>query len=93
MADVLQDFPIAAAVDRVYAAITTPRGLDAWWTKTSAGRPDLNTEYELGFGPDYSWRATVTKTVRNAEFELTMTKADADWVGSRIGFTLEPRED
>ena len=27
------------------------------------------------------------------EFELTMTKADADWVGSRIGFTLEPRED
>jgi uncharacterized protein YndB with AHSA1/START domain len=93
MPDIYQDFPIKAAVDRVFAAISTPQGLDAWWTKRSSGEALEGAEYELGFGPGYEWRARVTRCVRNSEFELTMVRADADWQGTRVGFVLEPRNE
>ena len=92
MADIFHDLPIDAPVSRVYDAISTPAGLDAWWTKRSAGTPREGAEYELGFGPDYDWRATVTRAVAGSEFELGLTRADADWLGTRVGFTLEPRK-
>jgi uncharacterized protein YndB with AHSA1/START domain len=51
MPDIFQDFPVKAYPDRVFEAISTPRGLDAWWTKKSSGRPAEAEEYELWFGP------------------------------------------
>ena len=90
MADIYHDFPIRVPPERVYQAVSTPRGLDAWWTQRSAGTPTVGTEYELWFGPQYDWRARVTRAVAPAEFELQLTKAGPDWVGSRVGFHLEP---
>lgn len=91
MADIMQDFPIKAAPDRVFDAVSTPQGLDSWWTKRSAGIPALGGEYELWFGPEYDWRAQVSRCVKDSEFELLMTRADADWLGTRVGFRLESR--
>jgi uncharacterized protein YndB with AHSA1/START domain len=91
MADILQDFPINAAPERVFAAISSPDGLDQWWTVRSAGRAAAGAEYELGFGPEYDWRARVTRCMPGAEFELEMTRADADWTGTRVAFHLSPR--
>ncbi len=88
MADILHDFWIAAPADRVYRGISTPAGLDQWWTKQSSGKPTEGSEYELGFGPGYDWRATVSRSVPNQSFELQMTRADADWAGTRVGFEL-----
>jgi uncharacterized protein YndB with AHSA1/START domain len=93
MADILQDFPIKASPTQVYRAVTTPTGLDAWWTKRSSGEPREGAEYELWFGPEYDWRARVTRAVTDSEFELEMTRADDDWRGTRVGFHLTPRED
>jgi uncharacterized protein YndB with AHSA1/START domain len=86
--DIYHDFPIQAPLERVYDAVSTPAGLDAWWTKRSAGRPAEGSEYELGFGPTYDWRARVTRAVPPAEFELHLTKADPDWLDTRVGFHL-----
>lgn len=91
MSDILQDFPIQAAIEDVFRAISTPEGLDRWWTKNSAGEPRLGAEYVLGFGPEYDWRARVTRCEPNAEFELELTRADPDWLGSRVGFRMETR--
>lgn len=89
MADILHDFPINASPQRVFEAVATPQGLDTWWTLTSTGAPQLGNEYVLNFGPEYVWRAKVTKCVRDEAFELQLTHADKDWTGSRVGFTLE----
>ena len=89
MADILQDFPINASPARVYEAISTPAGLDQWWTQRSAGSAADGREYELWFGPQYDWRAVVTQAIKPTEFELKMTRADADWLGTRVGFRLE----
>ena len=91
MPDIFHDFPIAAPPERVFRAIATPDGLDEWWTKHSAGQPTPGAEYELWFGPEYDWRARVTRCVPGSEFELEMVSADEDWRGTRVGFRLEAR--
>lgn len=92
MPDIVHDFPIQAAPRRVFEAVSAPAGLDQWWTKRSAGAPAVGAEYDLGFGPGYDWRATVTRSVPDEEFELTLVRADDDWIGTRVGFRLEARE-
>jgi uncharacterized protein YndB with AHSA1/START domain len=88
MADIVHDFPIMAPIEKVFAAISTPAGFDAWWTSTSSGHAEMGAEYQLGFGPGYDWVAVVTRCTENSEFELKLTKADKDWFGSRVGFSL-----
>jgi len=51
MVDIVQNFPIKAPPDRVYQAVSTPAGLDCWWTKSSSGTPVEGAEYELGLSP------------------------------------------
>jgi uncharacterized protein YndB with AHSA1/START domain len=91
VADILHDLPINAPIDRVFEAVSTPAGLDAWWTDTSAGEPRQGCEYELGFGPAFNWRARVMRIIPPTEFELQLTRADQDWTGTRVGFRLERR--
>lgn len=93
MADVFHDFPVKAPIEDVFRGVSTPEGLDQWWTKTSAGEPAEGAEYELGFGPGYDWRARVTRCAAPFDFELEMTVADDDWRGSRVGMHLEERKD
>jgi uncharacterized protein YndB with AHSA1/START domain len=89
MADVLHDFPIAAPPARVFEAVATPPGLDTWWTATSTGTPTLGSEYSLDFGSEYRWRARVTRCEAGRSFELELTQAMPDWIGSRVRFELE----
>ena len=86
--DIFHDFTIAAKRGAVFEAITTPGGLDQWWTKTSSGEPRAGAIYELGFGPGFDWRARVTELVPNESFELQMITADADWTDTRVRFDL-----
>jgi uncharacterized protein YndB with AHSA1/START domain len=88
MADIFHNFPIKVLPDRVFEAVSTPRGLDAWWTKKSSGRSAETEEYKLWFGPEYDWRARVTKCVAPSEFELQILHAHEDWNGTRVGFHL-----
>ena len=90
MADILQDFPIRAAPARVFEAVSVPALLDEWWTLRSTGQPAIGSIYELDFGPEYQWQAVVTKSAPDTAFELTLTRADADWIGSTVSFELSP---
>lgn len=93
MPDIVHDLPVRAPLQRVFEAISTPDGLDRWWTKTCTGRPEPGADYELGFGPGYLWRARVTRCEPPSVFELELLSADADWTGTRVGFELERRGD
>jgi uncharacterized protein YndB with AHSA1/START domain len=86
---IFHDFPINAPPSRVFAAVSTPAGLDRWWTLRSAGQAVEGAEYELGFGPEYDWRATVSRCETDRTFELTMGRSDQDWQGTRVRFALE----
>lgn len=89
MADILHDLPIKASLERLFRAVSTPQGLDTWWTLSCTGEPREGAEYELGFGPEYDWRSRVSRCVPDSEFELEMVRADSDWLGTRVGMRLE----
>lgn len=91
MADIVHYFPIKASPAQVFPAIASPSGLDAWWTKRSAGEPVEGAEYELWFGPEHDWRAVVSRSIPPFEFELQLTDAHEDWQGTRVGFRLEQK--
>ena len=88
MADILHDFIIRSSAQKVFAGVSTPEGLNNWWTLKSSGEAAVGSEYSLYFGPKYDWRAVVSKCVPNKEFELKMTKSDSEWRDTLIGFTL-----
>ncbi len=90
MADILQDLYLAVPPERVFAGVTEPALLDQWWTLGSSGRPEVGTAYTLDFGPGYAWQAEVTRAVPDESFELRMTRADRDWMGTRVGFAMTP---
>ena len=92
MPDILHDVWIQSNAEDVFRGIATPAGLDRWWTLKSTGTPKVGNVYELLFGPRFDWRATVTKCETRLEFELEVTDALPDWIGTRVHFQLEPRD-
>ena len=88
MPDIFHDFPIRAEPSEVFRAVSTPDGLNRWWTLKANGTPAEGERYALFFGEPYDWRASVTRCVPGAAFELQMEESDADWQGSRVGFEL-----
>lgn len=93
MADILYDFPIQAPASKIFRAVSTPEGLDAWWTLRSSGLPALRSEFQLFFGPEYDWRAEVSRCNSNAEFEFLMTRSMPGWDQTRVGFHLAEQGD
>jgi uncharacterized protein YndB with AHSA1/START domain len=91
MPDIVHDFTINAPIQRVFHAVSTPAELARWWTARSTGETRPGGAYELWFGPTYDWRAIVAQCNPDTEFELELTHADEEWVGTRVGFRLEDR--
>ncbi len=89
MHDIVHDFPISASPADVFRAVSTPVGLNAWWTKDCDGVPEVGRRYSLGFGPGYDWEGLVTACIDSATFELELCEAMPDWTGTRVGFVLE----
>ena len=91
MADIYQHFPIRAPRRRVFDAVASPEGLDLWWTMRAEGTPGLGAEFQLWFGPEYDWRARVSRFEPDREVEFELTTATEDWLGTRVGFALDER--
>jgi uncharacterized protein YndB with AHSA1/START domain len=87
--DIFHTFRVYAPAERIFDAVSTPAGLDVWWTKTSAVHGD---QYDLGFGPGHDWRGVVTRSVPPSEFELEIATPDPDWNRTRVGFEIRAKE-
>ncbi len=91
MAAIDHKLPIHACAADVYAAITTPDGLDAWWTLKSEGRPDINSEYRFYFGPEYDWTGRVVSAVPDSLIGWEFTSAEPDWTGTLLSIELQEK--
>ena len=91
---------IAADQDRVFEAITTREGLDAWWGPCVAGEPKEGFVIELDHSLGDLLRFEITELVPNervvwtcaSTFDDTSNPA-AEWRGQRLTFDLQPRRD
>lgn len=92
MAAIKHSFPVKAPAKEVWEAVALPTGLDEWWTLRSEGVPEPGAVYTLYFGPEYHWKAAVTRCIESKLFELEMTEAEPDWKGSRVSVELSERD-
>jgi uncharacterized protein YndB with AHSA1/START domain len=90
--DIVHYFQVNSPIEAVYQAVSTSRGISKWWSKDASGHAETGALLELDFGPDYQWQAQVSLMVPPNEFELTMTRADPDWMDSTVSFELAPCE-
>lgn len=88
MADIFHSFTINNSIELVFETISTPEGLDKWWTKASSGGVAIGETFHLQFGSDYQWTAIISKYHPFTSFELMIETADKDWEGSKVGFCL-----
>lgn len=88
MPDVLHQFNINAAPQKIFDAFCTSKDLNNWWPDRSSGQPKLGEVYTLFFGPEYDWTAEVVHIVPGKEFTWKMTQAMDDWMGTTVGVIL-----
>lgn len=87
--NIYHNLQIKASPKEVYAAVTKPEQLNNWWTLKSSGKSELGAEYNLNFTDTYDWYGKVSKCEPNKLFYIKMTKSDADWNATTVGFDLE----
>ncbi len=88
MPDIHHQFQIKSEPGKVFQALSSPTGLNAWWTLESTGIPQLSETYRFYFGPEFDWRAVVTHIVPGTELTWRMTQAMDDWMPTSFGFRL-----
>ena len=86
--DIIHILQIKASPEGVFKILSTPEGLNRWWTKNCQGRPELGSIYQLDFG-SVVWQCQVTDLLVNQELEFTMSQSDEDWLDTQIRFELE----
>ena len=84
--------PIQAPPSLVFEEISTPEGLNRWWTKNCQGRAELGSIYNLDFGT-VVWQCQVTDLLKDFELEYTMHQCDEDWLDTQIRFELEAKNE
>jgi uncharacterized protein YndB with AHSA1/START domain len=88
VADIVHEFTIKAQPERVFQLFATPEGMDKWWTKAAGGEYREGGEVRLYFGRDFKWRSKVTRFAPPHGFELELTEAHPDWLGTKVGCEL-----
>lgn len=88
MPDILHQFRIEAAPEKVFEAFCSSKGLNNWWPAKSSGEPRKDEVYSFWFGPEYDWRARVIQVVPGKEITWQMTQAMDDWMGTQVGIRL-----
>ncbi|MCL9804353.1 SRPBCC domain-containing protein [Flavobacterium amniphilum] len=92
MPTIYHDFTINSSPERVFETVSTPYGLDNWWTQRSSGKQEIGSVFNLFFTEEYNWFAEVSVLKHNEQIEFTMVKAMADWLPTSFGFILKEEQ-
>jgi uncharacterized protein YndB with AHSA1/START domain len=88
MPDIHQAVLIGAPAEKVYDAITTQKGLAAWWTPEANAKAQLNSIARFPFGPSYFKEMKIIE-LKPLELVKWNCIAGADeWIGTTLSFQL-----
>ncbi len=93
MVDINHRVGIKAPVSKVYAALSTPEGVAAWWTKETTGDSKANGKIDVRFtsldGNEIgSMRFEVLELIPNKKVHWRFQSGPEEWVGTDVVFTL-----
>ncbi len=93
MADILHRVGIkTSAIDEVYNALTTAKGLAGWWTSNATGNGDqVGNIIQFRFGAGgFDMRVKQLNKPNLVEWELA--EGPEEWVGTTISFALKQED-
>jgi len=93
MPDILHKVGIkSSSRDDVYKAMTTLKGLSAWWTRTTEGETGIGGVLRFHFGNGgFDMKILELDPARRVVWRVV--DGPAEWLGTVISFDLEQRED
>jgi uncharacterized protein YndB with AHSA1/START domain len=89
---ILMDLWINAKPVEIFNAVSTPKGLNSWWTLDADGVPEDGEVYRFHFGPEYDWKGKVTFCSKPYTIQWEMFKSDPDWDKTVVGFEIFAEE-
>lgn len=88
MYHIFHDIDINCFRDELFKAISTPSGLNSWWTVKSSGTPGINEEYEFYFSEEFQWYARVLEINEPESITYQVFDADQDWTNTLLSFEI-----
>ena len=88
MADIRHLVKIKTSPQKVYAAITTEKGLAAWRTPETSVEPLESSVAFFHFAPKYHKEMKIEKLVSPQYVEWFCQAAADEWIGTRLTFEL-----
>jgi uncharacterized protein YndB with AHSA1/START domain len=88
MPDILHRVGVDAKPDKVFAALTTLPGLNAWWVSTTTGNPGKGGTINFGFCD-----MNVLASEANKFVHWRCTRGPDEWVNTEVTFQLEWKEE
>lgn len=89
MPTIYHDFTVTTSKEKVFDAISTPYGLDNWWTQRSSGKQEIGAVFNLFFTEEYNWFAEISILKHHEQVEFKMIKATPEWLPTCFGFILK----
>ncbi len=95
MPDIRHRVVVSAALDQVYSAIATKGGLSDWWTRDGVrGESKEGSKIEFYFGqPEPAAVMEVTRLDPDGQVSWSCVGGAEEWVGTKLSFTLTPKDD
>ena len=95
MPDIRHRVVVSGALDQVYSAIATKDGLSDWWTRDGVrGESKEGSAIEFYFGqPEPAAVMEVTRLDPNGQVSWSCVGGADEWVGTKLSFTLTPKDD
>jgi uncharacterized protein YndB with AHSA1/START domain len=83
---------IAAAPERVWAALTNPDEIGHWWTNDLNAKPEVGSLAEFRFGEwgDFVLRFEVTELDQGKRMRWMTRQGPPQWAGTSVTWHLEP---
>ncbi len=91
MIDIRHTLVIDAPVDIVFKAITTAKGLSAWWTPKTTAIPETGSIASFPFANGYVKKMEVQELQPNEFVKWHCIQGDQEWIGTIITFKLDQR--
>lgn len=88
MATIHHELFIAASAERIYAALTSPEGLSAWWTPGVTTTPQ-NSTVRFPFGDAYYKEMAVTESIISERLQWRCVAGASEWIGTTLSFELK----
>jgi len=90
MADIRHNVVIKATPEKIYQAVTTQEGIEAWWCTHTTAKPELGFVNIFIFG-QYHNEMKVTDLIPNKRAAWECINSIEEWIGTSISFDLEEK--